>query len=315
MKLITRLIIATILAFLICNLLFVVSSKVLAKYNIHKTERLSEIFMNNTPYDMIFIGSSRTHTTINPAVIDSVCKLNSYNAGVEGGNLHEFKLTLDGYLTNHPPPKYLILTIDILSFDLRKKIFNYTQYLPYTNNKEVKERLHESGHNTLMFQLFPFLQLTAYDDHTRGNIIKGLIGQNELPEGDIQHKGYLSNTGNRLNESSIKPVSPSKKAEITKEGLLILNNIIETCKANNIKIIFTYAPEYQKQNQNTFVNKDEFFKTIQALALAHNITYMRHDELIMCQDANLFANVSHVNKIGADVYSHILADQLNTVIN
>ena len=314
MKPITRLIIATITAFLICQILFMICDKSLTRFTNHKTERISEIFLNKTAFDMVFIGSSRTHTSINPFIIDSICGVNSYNAGVDGGNLYEFKLTFDGYLVNHPHPKYLILTLDLLSFDLRKRFFNYTQYFPYTKNHVIKEKLKENGYYPILFQLLPFLKLTIYDDYTRGNIVKGLMGATEIPPGDFQYKGFLTNTDNYISEIQQASVTPTLTADISNEAKGILQSIIEVCKSKNIKLVFTYAPEYRHIFQNHYLNKEEVFNTINDIARIGKITFMRHDHLDMCQDNKLFAKVGHVNKPGADVYSRILAEQLKTLI-
>ena len=315
MKPLLRLFIALMVALVICQLTFLVFRKGLRNFNIHKTERLTEIFNGKTNFDLIFIGSSRTHTSIHPGIIDSICNINSYNAGVEGGNLYEFKLTLDGFLVNHPPPKYLVLTLDIQSFDLRRKLFNYTQYFPYLNNPVIKERLKESGHNMAVLSVLPFVEMTAYDDYTRGNILKGLAGKTEIPAGDFQYKGYLSNTMDQLSGAPNDSVKPVTKAPISIKGYQILMEIIETCKNKNIRLLFTYAPEYAKRLQKTYIDKEQFFQTVSDVSHTHNIPFLRHDELALCQDPKLYANVGHVNKVGAELYSKILGQQLDSIIN
>ena len=138
MKPITQILTSVVFTFLLSLGAYIIIDQGLNKFYIHKEERLNEIFKNDTNHDILFIGSSRTHTTINPKIVDSICNSNSYNAGVEGGNLLEFKMTWDAYLENHPAPRVLVLTLDINSFDLSRKFFNYTQYFSYLNNTQIK---------------------------------------------------------------------------------------------------------------------------------------------------------------------------------
>src|SRR5687767_14372588 len=81
------------------------------QYFRHSVAQVEEIYNDKDFYDIVYIGSSRTHTTINPAIVDSITGLRSYNAAVEGGNLYEFKMNFDGYLQSHPQPKMVVLTL------------------------------------------------------------------------------------------------------------------------------------------------------------------------------------------------------------
>src|SRR4051794_41117213 len=88
-------------------------------YNDFEQSRLKTIFSGKEDYDVLFIGSSRTYSHINPRVIDGVMHSNSYNAGVLGGNLFESSLILRGYLANHPAPKLLVLDLATASFEVK----------------------------------------------------------------------------------------------------------------------------------------------------------------------------------------------------
>src|SRR5438445_6202232 len=146
MQPIKRLLIALLLTVAICQLSFVVFTKQVQKYEVHNTERLSELLLNHTYYDLIFLGSSRTHFGVNPKIIDSICGLRSYNAGVEGGNLYEFEMMLKSYLENHPSPRYVVLNFDLHSFADTSRIFNYPVYFPYTSNKVIDTYMSDNGY-------------------------------------------------------------------------------------------------------------------------------------------------------------------------
>ena len=309
MKPVTQIICSVIFSMLICQFAYITLNNGLKKYNIHKTERLAELFLGHSKYNLLFIGSSKTHTGINPRVIDSICKLNSYNAGVEGGNLFEFNMTFEAYLEAHPAPEYLVLTIDLNSFDLKRKFFNYSQYFPYVENKIIHKTLNENSQHTGLLKIFPFLVLTDYDDYTKRNAIKGLTGEVEIPKGDFAYKGYLSNSENYISEFSA-PVK-SKKYEISPAGVKYLDHIIKLCKEHHTILIFTYAPEFKSGLQKQTSNSKEIFTVIKNSADKNKITYLRDDSLGICNDPKLFANPGHLNKHGADVYSAILADEIN----
>lgn len=308
MKPITQILIATVLTIVICQYAFMVVSKGMGNFYLHKEDRMTELFKNTSKHDVIFIGSSRTHTSIDPRIIDSICNVNSYNAGVEGGNLFEFKMIWDAYLENHPAPNILVLTLDINSFDLTRKFFNYTQYYPYLNNTIIKEMLNKNGHKTFLISTFPFLQLSGFDDYTKANALRGLGGQNEIPKGDYQYKGFLTNSNKVIKDTQI--TASKRIAKIDAEAINLLNDIIISCKKVNTQLIFTYAPEFNMHLQNQFTNKEEVFNLIYNMALKNSIVFFRHDKLELCENPKLFANVGHLNKKGSEIYSIVLGQQI-----
>jgi hypothetical protein len=313
MRPIISIIIVIIASAIISQVIYILLNKGLKKYYCHTNTRLEEITQKNTPYDLLLIGSSRVHLSINPAIIDSICNVNSYNAGSEGGKMTVFKMIIDGYLIHHPAPKTLVLAIDLNSLS-RFAIYNYPQYYPFLKNKVVYNTLLDNGYRVDLIKWFPFLGLTDLDDYSKGNAVKGLLGRGgtEIPDGDFEYKGYLSNGEAyiRKEEKRIKP----QKVELSDTAISYLHDIIDTCKARDIKLIFVYAPEYNFNLQKRVTNANEILKTITQITYQNNIPFLRDDSTALCKDPKLFANNGHLNKIGARAYSYILGEQLRPFI-
>jgi hypothetical protein len=288
--------------------------KVLYKYRRHDARRLSEIYEANTAYDILFIGSSRTHRSIYPRIIDSICGINSYNAGTESGAIHDFKLTLEGYLVHHPAPRVVVLTLDLSSFMKPYGVHFYPQYYPYLDNEVVSATLTKYGYGAQMVRYFPFLMITDFDDFSKESAIQMLRGRDtsDIPAGDFEYKGFISNTENYIKKAELEPVK--KYMAITPESVASLNDIVSECRKRNIKLIFTYAPEYDFNLQKRRTNTDSVFALITATAARNGIPYLRDDSLPLCHNPALFANNGHLNKPGAMIYSAVLADELNRVM-
>ena len=310
MKQIIRIVIVIILAGVIDWMLAGPINKVLFKYRHHDRKRLTEIYENNTPYDVLFIGSSRTHRSIHPAIIDSICGVNSYNAGTESGAIHDFRLTLDGYLVHHPAPIVLVLTLDLSSFLQSYSLHFYPQYYPYLDNVAVDTTLSALGYHPTLIRAFPFLMITDLDDFSKESAIQMLRGRDttDIPAGDFEYKGFISNTENYIKKPQLEKAI--KKMTITADARHSLDEIIDQCRVHKIKLIFTYAPEYDFNLQKTRTNKDSVFALIYQKARENNIPYLRDDSLALCKDPKLFANNGHLNKPGAIVYSTVLGEEL-----
>ena len=154
--------------------------------------------------------------------------------------------------------------------------------------------------------------MTDYDDDTKGYFIKGLSGDSEINKGDFQYKGYASNTDNHI--TSEEPVSVPSIMPMTDIASKYLEDILQTCKSKNIKLIFTYAPEYRHKIQADISNSKGILTMIDSVAKKNNITFLRDDSLSICNNPMLFANAGHLNKEGATQYSAILAKQIIIII-
>jgi hypothetical protein len=279
------------------------------KYYCHKDKRLTEIFTAKANYDLLFLGSSRTHTTIVPGIIDSITGLTSYNAGVEGGSMLDFKMTLEGYLINHPPPIVIILTIDPGTFTYVSTVFDPMQYLKVSKtNKVVKKTLQSIGYNTFILQYIPMFNYIYMDDYSKSRAIAGLKGQTEIPAGDFEDKGYLSNSNSCLD--AVRYRRDTGRINIDSSGINLFQSIIYTCKKRKISLILTYAPEYKNEFSGTITNFEEFIAFMDKKAKENNLLFYRDDTLSMNNDSCFFRDVRHVNKQGSFAYSKILGNRL-----
>lgn len=312
MKPIRRLLIAFILALVICELSFVVFTRAFKKYEAHSTDRLDELLLKNTNYDLVFLGSSRVHAAVYPKIIDSICGLRSYNAGIDGANMYEFEMLLDAYLENHPAPRYVALTFDLHSFIGGASIFNYPIYFPYTSNKVIRRYMQEDGYLTTAKRIFPFLEMGDYDDDDKGVFLKRLTGKSEIMPGEFQYKGYLSNT-----DETVKGEGPIEKhsLEISNAKKAALARIIEVCRQKNIELLFLYLPEYKQEYEQSVTNSRDVFTVVDSFATGDHIPFIRDDRLDIDDNPLLFRNVNHLNKEGAREYSVILAKELQTYLH
>jgi hypothetical protein len=234
--------------------------------------------------------------------------------GIEGGDMYEFEMILKAYLVNHSAPKYIVLNFDMHSFTGNQKMYNYPLYFPfYSKNKVIKYYLLTNAYYKRMYELFPFLAFSDFDDNTKGYFIKGLLGKTEVYANDFQYKGYISNTDNEITNSNfifsnyLLPISESK--------INCLNRFISQCKESKINLLFTYAPEYNQRYQNSVSNKAQIFSIINSIAKTNNIPFIRDDISKISSNPKYFANVTHLNKFGAKIYSSDLGYRLLHFLN
>jgi hypothetical protein len=310
MKPLRKILLIVITTWVICQLAYLLLEKGMRNYYAYPMNRLTVLLKDTTRFDLLFLGSSRTYRHINPAIIDSICHLSSYNGGMEGANLLEQKMILEAYLENHPPPRCFVMTLDIPSFDLNRKFFDATLYFPFTKNKIIYNTLTENGYTLFPSRIFPFFVFTELDDYKRKICIAGLRGAKLVPDSLFRYKGFLS-TGNESMQGAFRVVPGIDKKEISDSSIPYLENIINRCRKDNILLIFCYAPEYKKMLQQSYSNSTAVLTTIDSIASRNNIPFLRYDSLALCSDAGMFSSPGHLNPTGARVYSIILGRELN----
>jgi hypothetical protein len=287
-----------------------------SKYHAHILPKTREIFSAKTAYDGIYLGSSRAHTTIRPSVVDSVTGLSSYNCGNDAANFYEIKMILDGFLANHPNPRYVVLAMDPFSFHFDRTVYYPIQYFGVIQNPAVRSAFKElKDYKYLLIRNFRFLRMIYYSDYIKSQAIRGLMGADEFTtfggKQSIEDRGFVS-LGNNCMDTLEK--HPAKTSIIDKEGLDKLQGIIDTCKARNIRLILTYAPEYNYTFQSTFTGFDRFIRTVDSVASKNSLPFYRDDSLPLCKNPCLFANFNHLNAQGALEYSRILGQRISWIL-
>jgi hypothetical protein len=306
MKYFKSLIIVSFFCILILALVYRIYKNGYERFYSFEYDHLNEIVRGKLDYDILFLGSSRTYYQVNPKIIDSVTNLNSYNAGLPGANLLECKLVLQCYLYSHRPPKMIVVDIAENAFDIKKRPFwNPTIYYPFLNNPVVFDALKPYEHVYLLKYL-PFVRFVEADDMSKQNSFLGYF-QKKSVENKESYKGYLSFSSDTI-ALPFKRKYPNISFTIEPKGVASLEQIATVCRNNNIKLIFTFAPVYD--GKNLIINPD-FFPTIEKVSSLYNIHFWNYKNHSIWNNHKLFVEELHLNPTGVNLYSRILAQNIN----
>lgn len=274
----------------------------------HQFQKNEQLFNGHISADILLIGSSRVYNTINPKILEDSLKLEVYNAGMPAANIREELLILRAFLSRNRQPKMVVLGLDLFSMDAKHPFGFYASYLYNLNNRFVNDEMKRDKVKVGLYKLVPFFVMTEFDDYYRGNTIKAVRGQTELRKGDYIYKGYQSNSGNEIQSNVELPHQTN--ITIGQNGIDSLHTFVEICKQKGIQLIFAYSPEFKSMHIESTQNANDIFTTYSDIARQNNIPFLRNDCLEMCSDRKYFANIGHLNRFGADIYSAILAQQL-----
>jgi len=296
---------------------FIVASLVYALFNIGQAayrnnyKKHKEMFVDSTKYDVLLVGSSRAYKNIDPIICDSITELSFYNAGVAGAKFYEISMIFSAYFNTHRVvPKYIVYNLDELNFSTDKNFFNPTLYFDFLDNPEIYKGFKYKKYPVWLYKYIPFTRALEYNDDLRNNALKGLLGHVNLE--DITVKGYSKMTHDNFKKLATNNPRPIKLG--TYKNNTFFNSIITFCKKNNIKLIFVISPVYDSYYKKSISNYDEVVDDFQTFTDNNNYSFWRFDTIPVCYSKKYFADDTHLNKNGTDVFSTILAKKIKEFI-
>lgn len=301
-------IIASLLIFLsIVILCYLVFERGMIKYYEASYQKFDEMFDKNEYYDVLLLGSSRTHRNIDTHICDSLSQFTFYNAGISGAGGYEMLTALNGFLFVHPRPKVVILNIDIGIVNIDRVFFNPNFYLPSLNNDAVYSSLKRKEYPVFMLKYLPPSRFIEYNDDVRIDAIRGLIGKKETPF--KQYKGYLAmyeNVG-KFDTVFLK----KEQLALVKENFKYLDSVVDICASKGIKLVFITSPVYKRFYVNKYSDYPNFINHIKN---NYKVPILFFDNSELNFNRKYFSDNIHLNKLGSELFSKDLVKSLGVNI-
>ena len=96
--------------------------------------------------------------------------------------------------------------------------------------------------------------------------------------------------------------------------ILLFDKFINECKSQNIKLFFVYTPEYI-EGQEFVKNRDVVMSILAKFSKQYHIPFYDYSNDALSFQKKYFYNANHLNKTGAELFTHKLIDTLkNTSI-
>ena len=291
----------------LCVLAFVAETMITSKLR-KSPERMyapwNEIYSGNLHYDGIIMGSSRAWRHYDPAILESILKMNFYNMGIDGSQINRQVIKYNTFCRLNAKPKVIIHNIDLwlasLSYGYERE-----QFFPYFSDKTfLKEISCEEPFNWLEKYLPAYrymgypkqvtagLGMTLFSDEVR--LTKGYYGREELWDGTELRKL----DGIDFHQDSI--------------ALRMFDRYLSEVKKDNIKLIFVYAPIYIEATKK-IRNVEKMYQMFDNIARKYDIPLLDYSYAPMSYDTTYFYDANHLNKKGAEFFSAKLAHDIDSL--
>ena len=272
------------------------------------------IYSGAVDSDVLIFGSSRATHHISPKIVEDSLGLNTYNFGVNGHGFWIQYLKYIEYLKKNPKPKHIILIADWFTLEKRKDLYQFNQFLPYMLwNKNIKDFTQSYiGFNYLDYYI-PLLRYYGNVTAKERALLYAFKDENKIVPYKI--KGYRAGPMDKVDPNLTENISLNNTpytAKIDSKTIQLLDEFLKACQENDIKVTFVYTPEYINE-QKLVTNRKEAISVFKEFSKKYAIPYLNYSNHTISYNRNYFNSTMHLNQIGAELFSKILAhDLLNT---
>ncbi|MDM8543758.1 hypothetical protein QUF90_22005 [Desulfococcaceae bacterium HSG9] len=250
--------------------------------------------------DILFLGTSRSQHAIIPNIIEKYTGLNGYNLAWDNAGLIWSKGILS-VLTKWYSPKIIVVEI-MPEFNGKEPV---SRLGPYFFIEEVKELLdYYPISKRYKYSIFK----TSRYESKLASLLKRLFIKYEH-----QFYGYIPKYNKmginmQLSSSKAKNSVDNKigTAELKKDTVSLIKNIVNTAKSSSSDIIFVQIPTFK----NIHLRSEQIYKKISILNEIVFLGSFGFDERTLALSREDFFDATHMNHSGAKKFSKYLANQI-----
>lgn len=298
---------------LICSIAILYGLDRVITHNLHHSTATmyrcwNELIYGQTNYNLIINGNSRAWKMYSPAILDSALHTNSYNIGLDGRGIDTQSLRFYTYCAHHKAPTYLIQNVEAFTLEPSNG-YEREQFLPYFSEPLVWNYAYQYEDMHILERCIPLIRYSGYRDVIYEGL--GLKHNNMLHESTI--KGYRGEK--RMWDGKV--FSKLDKWHFCYDSLRVamLDDELAFCRQNDIQVVMVFAPVYvgavEKMSEADY---NLMMQVYNGLSEKYGVPFLNFLDDDLCQDTAYFYNATHMNLLGAELFSLQLADSLKSII-
>jgi hypothetical protein len=274
--------------------------------------RVIETFLKKNP-KVVFLGDSHPNAGISENDLsDNYAKLSH-----GGDNLRQMILKLEYAKRTKPEVKFAVIPLDYHTFsDYRNRNLSFARDLNYTDNYALIRNLYNPNKITLYKELLSYyVPLTnAKNWEKYFLIISDCIERKFINSPDSQGVSWV-----RLSKRQKRHFARSRvdgqfrQPIVVSDMVMLLDNLIEFCHLNHIKLIgvrYPMSKEYVQYFKNLNIAKIDAIYENRENHFFEMLDYME----LFIELPQYFLNSDHLNYTGARVFTKILIEDLDQKI-
>ena len=306
-RFLTKITIFAVAAYLIALGLDAMISHGLAKSAGHPHQAWREIHSGNYASDIVIMGTSRALEHYDPAIIDSVTGLSSYNLGMGGYGINVELMKYRYYCHYNPQPKYIIYDVDQLPLviDNAPHMHQSEQFLPLFYDDAIRSDLMNVGYSRVDAYI-PMARYWGYQIVTKRGLLECLNLKYYCDF--LSYKGHTPDPDPW--DASRLQFSDSIPSHVDADAKTMFVNFLQECRESGVQLIFVTSPVYYRYVEMS-PDWNQYVAWYDSIGVANNIPYLNYMDYPICKDSTMFNAGVHLTPEGTKIRSEILSNDLN----
>jgi hypothetical protein len=271
--------------------------------------KLREAYLEPHPCDLLIIGSSRAECQFYSPIIDSATGLRTFNIGMTGATMPFIRTSLEAYLENSPPPKYVILNLDLHSFkDNPDTVYKFPRYFAYLSNEKLRKGLEETDPRFYWFRKLAFYSMPYYGTKYLDASLRGWLDKPGKYDSTYSSGFAPSERNPALGNLDTLTIAPyvSDPQPYVKDNL---DRIVSICREKNIRLIIVLSPLFHRWEESV-INYPALCEQFRNYARSKNAGFLDLGLDPVRNDQSLYSDPAHLSLEGARLFSSHFSDTL-----
>ncbi len=257
--------------------------------------------IDSTTAEIVIFGSSTANHHYYPSAFENRMHMSLYNAGRDGNSIFYHYSVLQCMLKRYSP-KIAILDFNAREFAKDERSYDrISSLLPYYDShpeiRPIVDLKSPYEKVKLLSKIYPFNSLLF-------TIGVGNADMNKNRENINSEEGYIGLK--RVWKKQIKTDTADSKYGLDSNKINIFKWFIRDCKNSNIKLYVIISPRFLK-----YKFEDQSINLAHSIVGEYNVPFFDFSaDTSFLNNSSLFADVGHLNYIGAKIYSNKVIDKI-----
>ena len=291
----------------LCLGLDLVISSGLRRTDIRKYAVWNDIYASRIQANVLVLGSSATWCGYNPEIIDSLLHVHSYNLAIDGHGFRYQRIRYETFRRFCPKPELLIMNLDYPgTFDSNTGDgYEREQFFPFITDGALISSVSADKKITWAERYLPLYRYYGYREEIETGI-SAFFGKRSFMDGGLKN-GFRGNAYPWSPESLV--TEDIYHCPVDQEVVSSLDAFVRARLEEGIQVIFVEFPEYYRL-RTKFDNIEEVEGIFARIAEKNRIPFIDGRDWPLCRDSSWYYNSSHLNQVGADLFTRMLCDTL-----
>jgi hypothetical protein len=265
-----------------------------------------DVYQGKVQSDMLVYGSSRAWLHIDPVMLSEAFAMPAYNLGIDGHNFSLQYFRHQALLKKNKRPSYILLSVDINTFNDTGEFYNKEQLKPFMLfDGYIAAQSSQYKDHSLLYSMVPALRYAGEKDMIKEAFRK--TGGSRVYHRSRGYQGMDWEWTDDLEEA--KRSRESVIVSFDPDLIQLFGRFLTECKANNIKVIMLYTPEYIG-GQHFVSNRQAMMDTFAGLSKRYAIPFYDYSADSISYQRKYFYNTEHLNRQGSALFTEKLVADL-----